>query len=55
MNIVFWLIVVLALILLWFIVSFVFIPLGRIVVKKWNKTLEILNKENQDEEGEKNE
>lgn len=54
MNPVFWILVILLLILLWFIISFVFIPLGKVVLKKWNKTLEILNEEiENDEEKEK--
>ena len=44
MNPVFWLLVILGLIVLWFIISFVFIPIGSVLLKKWNKTLEILNK-----------
>lgn len=54
MNPVFWILAILLLILLWFIISFVFIPLGKVVLKKWNKTLEILNEEiENDEEKEK--
>lgn len=45
MNPVFWLLILIGLILLWFIISFAFIPLGRLLLKKWNKTIEILNKE----------
>lgn len=50
MNFIFWLLVIFALIVLWFIISFVFIPLGSIILKKWNKTLEILNKDKNDNE-----
>jgi hypothetical protein len=55
MNPVFWLLIIILAVVLWFIISFVFIPLGSFVLKKWNKTLEILNKEieNNDEKGEK--
>lgn len=44
MNPVFWLLVLVVLTLLWFLISFVFIPLGQVVWKKWENTLEILNK-----------
>lgn len=56
MNPVFWLLVIIGLVILWFIISFVFIPLGRVLLKKWKKTLKILNTEteeiNDDEKGE---
>ena len=50
MNPVFWLLIIVFAIILWFIISFVFIPLGTVVLKKWNKTLEILNKETENNE-----
>lgn len=50
MNLVFWILVVLGGVLLWFIISFLFIPFGIIMLRKWNKTMEILNKEEQEEE-----
>ncbi len=57
MNPVFWLLIIIFAVILWFIISFVFIPLGTMLLKKWNKTIEILNKEieieNNDEKGEK--
>lgn len=49
MNPVFWLLVALGLVLLWFFLTFVFIPLGRFVLKKWDKTVEILNEEEKEE------
>lgn len=53
MNIVFYLLVVLAGIALWFIISsFVFEPLGKLISKKWYKTIEILNKEEHENETE---
>lgn len=52
MNPVFWLLGLIFLIVFWFNISFVFIPLGRILLKKWNKTVEILNKEEQEKEKE---
>lgn len=52
MNPVFWFLGVLVLIIFWFIISFVFIPLGRVLLKKWNKTMGILNKEENDKEKE---
>ena len=45
MNPVFWLLVALGSVFLWFFLTFVFIPLGRFVLKKWDKTVEILNEE----------
>lgn len=46
MNPVFYLLVALTVVVLWFIIStFVFEPLGRLISKKWDKTVEILNKE----------
>lgn len=57
MNPVFWLLVIIGLVILWFIISFVFIPLGRVLLKKWKKTLKILNTETEeinDYEKEKN-
>lgn len=54
MNIVFWLLVILGLSVLWFIISFVFIPLGSLLLKKWNKILEILNKEMDNDEVKEN-
>lgn len=56
MNPVFYLLVALALIALWFIIStFVFEPLGRVISKKWDKTVEILNKEEQENKTEEKE
>lgn len=47
MNPVFWLLVIIFAVILWFIISFVFIPLGRSAFKRWDKTIEILNKEDE--------
>lgn len=49
MNPVFLLLVALGSVLLWFFLTFVFIPLGRFVLKKWDKTVEILNEEEKEE------
>lgn len=49
MNPVFWLLVAFGSVLLWFFLTFVFIPLGRFVLKKWDKTVEILNEEEKEE------
>ena len=48
MNPVFWLLVIIAAILLWSAISFIFIPLGRIILRKVNKILDILEEENED-------
>lgn len=58
MNPVFWLLVIIGAIILWFIISFIFIPFGSLILKKWDKTIGILNKETKennsnDEKGEK--
>lgn len=55
MNSAFWLLLGLGAVALWFLISIIFIPIGTLLIKKWNKTLEILNKEienNEDEKGE---
>lgn len=55
MNPVFWLLVIVVAVILWFIISPVFNSLGRNAFKKWDKTVEILNKEDEyfnDEKGE---
>lgn len=51
MNPVFWLLVILGIIILWFLTStVVFRPLGKFLLKRWNKTMEVLNKEDEIEE-----
>lgn len=55
MNLVFWILVALGAVILWFIISFLFIPFGRMMLRKWNKTMEILNKEDQEKEKVENE
>ena len=53
MNPVFWILVALGAVGLWFIISnFVFIPFGRMILRKWNKTIEVLNKEDDEEKEE---
>ena len=37
MNPVLWILVILAAVALWFLISFIFIPVGRIALKKWDK------------------
>lgn len=53
MNPVFWLLILIVAIALWFMISFVFIPLGEMLLKKWDKTVEILNNEKQKNQEEK--
>ena len=55
MNPVFWLLVIIGSVILWFIISFIFIPLGNVLLKKWDKTIEILNTEEKQEKDEKGE
>lgn len=55
MNPVLWILVILAAVALWFIISFIFIPVGRLALKKWDKIMEILNNEEQKERENKDE
>lgn len=55
MNPVFWLLVALGAVALWFVLTFVFYPLGRAAIKKWNKTMDILNKEETESKENENE
>ena len=52
MNPVLWILVLLAAVLLWFIISFIFVPLGRIVLKKWDNVMGILNEEEKEDKHE---
>lgn len=45
MNPIFWLLVLLCAVLLWFAISFIFIPLGSLVVKMMKRILNIINYE----------
>lgn len=56
MNPVFWLLIVLAAVALWFLLAFVFYPLGRFLWRIGNDAMEELNKDdkkNNDERKEK--
>ncbi len=53
MNPVLWILVLLAAVLLWFIISFIFVPLGRFVLKRWDNVMGILNNDEQKEDEEK--
>ena len=55
MNSLFWILVIIFLVNLWLIISFVFVPLGQIVIKQWDKTMKILNKEEVEEQSEEKE
>ena len=50
MNPVLWILVLLAAVLLWFIISFIFVPLGRFVLRKWDNVMGILNNDEQKED-----
>lgn len=50
MNIVFWFIILLVAVALWFVLDIFFIPLGKFILKKINKTLNILKEETEKEE-----
>lgn len=45
MNPVFWLLVLVGVVVLWFAISFIFIPLGRAISKKMKKISDIINYE----------
>ena len=55
MNPLFWILVIIFLVILWFIISFVFVPLGQFVIKQCDKTMKILNKEEVKGQGEEKE
>ena len=55
MNPVLWILVILAAVALWFLISFIFIQVGRIALKKWDKIMGILNNEEQKEREDKDE
>lgn len=52
MNPAFIILVILGTILLWFLLSFVFIPLGKLVYKVVNDAIDIMNKDENKEEKE---
>ena len=52
MNPVFILLVIIAAIALWFLLSIVFEPVGKLVSKIWNNTMDIMNKMENTEESE---
>lgn len=53
MNPAFIILVILGVILLWFLSSFVFIPLGKLVYKVVKDAIDIMNKDDNEEEKEK--
>lgn len=52
MNPVFWILVLLGGIFLWFLLTFLFVPIGRMAIRKWKKTMKILSDEDGEEEEE---
>lgn len=50
MNLVFWLLLALGAAVIWFLLTFIFIPIGKFINKKWDKTMKILNDEKTEEE-----
>ena len=42
MNLVFWLLLLIVVIAVWFAISGLFIPIGRILVKKWDRLVKDL-------------
>ena len=53
MNPVFWFLVAVAAVILWFAISFIFIPLGRRIVKKMEKISDIFEYEETEKEEQK--
>jgi len=51
MNPAFVILVLLALVLLWFLSSFAFIPLGKLVYRLVKDALDVMNKEDDEKEG----
>lgn len=49
MNVVFWLLVVVALVLLWFILAFTFKPIGGFFIRLWNDAVDAME-ENEEKE-----
>lgn len=54
MNPVFVILVILAVIVLWFLLSFVFFPLGKIIYRIGKDAIDEMNREENEEEKEKN-
>ena len=50
MNIVFYLLIAIALAILWFLLAFLFKPIGRFFKKLWNDTTDIINDEESEDE-----
>lgn len=56
MNPSFWILIGVGAVGLWFLLSFIFVPLGNRLIKRWNKTKERLNAKYEDgKEKEENE
>lgn len=55
MNPVFVFLVILGAIILWFLLSFAFVPLGNILYKKWKNAIDNINKEDTTKESEEKE
>ncbi|MFG6395549.1 MAG: hypothetical protein K1W24_15445 [Lachnospiraceae bacterium] len=55
MNPVLWILILIGAVLLWFIISFIFVPLGRFVLKRWDYVMGIMDSDEQKEEDKKHE
>ena len=49
MNVVFWLLVVIALVLLWFVLAFTFKPIGSFFTRLWNDALDAMEDDEEKE------
>ena len=50
MNFVFWLLIILLLILLWFLLSFVYRPIGKFFYRIWKDTIDEINLQDEEKE-----
>jgi len=53
MNPVFWLLIIIGAVLLWFLLAFIFYPLGKFVWRIWSDTSNELKREDKNDEREK--
>lgn len=53
MNPVFVILVILGAVLLWFLLSFVFFPLGKLIYRLWKDAVDEMNREDKKRKGEK--
>lgn len=52
MNLFFWLLIIIGLILLWFVLSFVFFPLGKLAHRLYKDAMDEINRKDEEEKKE---